>query len=189
MYLSDTAIREAHETGHIVITPWRESCVNPHSYDVHLAKTLSEYVDTELDCAKDHRVVDHDIPEDGYVLYPGRLYLGVLEEYIKCYSHVPRLCGKSSVGRLGMVVHKTAGEIDIGFAGHITLEITVVLPLRVYAGMPVGQLTFHTVHGEVASPYGAARGSKYSQPSGYEAHPMPVASRMYLNMNEDGSWK
>ena len=189
MYLSDTAIREARETGHIVITPWREACVNPHSYDVHLARTLSEYVEVALDCAAAHRVIDYEIPDDGYVLYPGRLYLGVLQEYIHCYNHVPRLCGKSSVGRLGMVPHVAAGEADLGFAGHMTLEIIVQLPLRVYAGMPVGQLTFHTVHGEVASPYGAARGSKYSQPNGYEEHPMPVPSRMYLNRHEDGSWK
>ncbi len=189
MYLSDTSIRDAVSTGHIVITPWRESCLNPHSYDVHLARTLTEYTDRDLDAALFHNTVDYDMSDDGYMLYPGRLYLGVLQEFIKCYAHVPRLCGKSSVARLGMVCHLTAGEGDVGYKGHLTLEITVQLPLRVYPGMPVGQLTFHTVHGEVECPYGAARGSKYSQPSGYEENPKPAASRMYLNRKEDGSWR
>jgi dCTP deaminase len=193
MYLSDSAIHKNHESGHIVVTPWRDSCVGSNSYDVHLARALCEYADTVLDAAKDNRVIRYTIPDEGYVLEPGHLYLGVTQEHTRSYRHVPRLSGKSSTGRLGIAIHVTAGEGDVGFPGHWTLEIVVAVPVRIYAGMPIGQLSWHTVEGEVWCPYGKKSGVKYAQAAGYQDEPQPQPSRMFMNRIDQGDgdycWK
>ena len=110
MILSDKKILEAIEAGQIVIEPFDRSCLGTNSYDVHLSKNLALYKDQILD-AKKHNEVEHfEIPEDGYVLEPGTLYLGVTEEYTETHNSVPFLEGKSSVGRLGIDIHATAGK-------------------------------------------------------------------------------
>ena len=95
-------------------------------------------------------MVDYlEIPDEGMILLPHRFYLGVTQEYTETHSHVPFLEGKSSIGRLGIDIHATAGKGDIGFCNTWTLEISVKQPVRVYAGMPIGQLIYFEVSGDL----------------------------------------
>ena len=142
MILSDIRILEEIEKGTIKIVPYNRQDLGSNSYDVHLGKDLARYVDKELD-AKKHNTIEHfEIPDEGYVLHPHEFYLGVTEEYTETHAHVPFLEGKSSTGRLGIDIHATAGKGDVGFCGNWTLEISVKQPVRIYAGMPVGQLIY-----------------------------------------------
>jgi len=176
MILSDLRILEEMEKGTIKITPYDRNCLGSNSYDVHLGKLLAMYDDTELDAKKHNTITHFDIPDDGYVLLPGAFYLGVTEEYTETHEHVPFLEGKSSTGRLGIDIHATAGKGDVGFCGNWTLEISVKLPVRIYAGMPIGQLIYFPVEGEIAVKYNNKSGAKYSgQPN------RPVESMMWKN--------
>jgi dCTP deaminase len=184
MILTDTEILRAIEEGSIVITPYRADCLGSNSYDVHLARTLAVYTDTILD-ARAHNEVEHfGIPEEGFVLRPERLYLGVTSEYTETHKHVPFLEGKSSVGRLGIDIHATAGKGDVGFCNAWTLEISVRQPVRVYAGMPIGQLIYFTTSGECRTPYGKKAGAKYG-----ERNILPIESMMYKNYEAGIGWK
>ncbi len=176
MILSDREILAQREAGSIVIEPWRPDCLGSNSYDVHLGRWLAVYTQPELD-ARQHNAIDYiEIPETGYVLQPGILYLGVTEEYTETHAHVPFLEGKSSVGRLGIHIHATAGKGDVGFCNTWTLEISVVHPVRVYAGMPIGQLIFFELKGEVERPYCDKASAKYTQRTD-----LPVESMMWKN--------
>ncbi len=176
MILSDSAILEAIKKGEIVIEPFRRECLGSNSYDVHLGKTLLVYKTPILDARKPNPTEEIEIPPEGYVLQPGILYLGVTEEYTETHKYVPFLEGKSSVGRLGIDIHATAGKGDIGFCNTWTLEISVVQPVRIYAGMPIGQLIFFEVKGEVLVPYNKKATAKYNR----KTH-KPVASMMWKN--------
>ena len=176
MILSDTKIRAAMRAGKIVIRPFREECLGTNSYDVHLGPYLSVYRDAALDARRPNPVRERRIPDEGFVLVPGQLYLGVTEEYTETHGFVPFLEGKSSVGRLGIDIHSTAGKGDEGFCNYWTLEMSVKLPVRIYAGMPVGQLIYFEISGPVARSYSAKSTAKYRTVS---RHPTP--SRMYLN--------
>jgi len=123
--LTDSEILHCIKKGEIVIEPFDRAALGSNSYDVHLGKTLAVYEDAVLD-AKEHNKVRYiEIPEEGYVLQPSVFYLGVTEEYTETWKHVPFLEGKSSVGRLGIDIHATAGKGDVGFCNHWTLEISV----------------------------------------------------------------
>jgi dCTP deaminase len=149
MILSDTSILTAIKEGDIVIEPYQRDCLGTNSYDVHLSPFLACYIDEVID-AKKHNAVDRfEISKEGIVLRPGRTYLGSTAEYTETRRFVPFLEGKSSVGRLGIDIHATAGKGDVGFCNHWTLEISVSQPVRVYAGMPIGQLIYFMVDGEV----------------------------------------
>lgn len=176
MILSDTRILEEIEKGTIKITPYHRDCLGSNSYDVHLGKTLATYKEHILD-AKKHNTIDYfEIPEEGFVLYPHIFYLGVTEEYTETHAHVPFLEGKSSTGRLGIDIHATAGKGDVGFCGNWTLEISVKQPVKVYKGMPIGQLIYFPVDGEIEIKYNQKKNSKYSnQPD------KPVESMMWKN--------
>jgi dCTP deaminase len=176
MILSDTKIRAAMREGKIVIRPFRPDCLGTNSYDVHLGPYLSVYRSAALDARRANPVKEVRIPREGYVLVPGQLYLGVTEEYTETHGFVPFLEGKSSVGRLGIDIHSTAGKGDEGFCNYWTLEMSVKLPVRVYARMPVGQLIYFEISGPVERSYSAKKSAKYRKVS---AH--PTASRMYLN--------
>jgi dCTP deaminase len=177
MILSDTRILEEMEKGTIKIEPYNREDLGSNSYDVHLGKHLAFYVDHEIDAKKHNQIAHFDIPEDGIVLEPGRFYLGVTQEYTETHAHVPFVEGKSSTGRLGINIHSTAGKGDVGFCGHWTLEITVQVPVRVYAGMPIGQLIYFGVEGQIANPYNTKKNAKYSgQPN------KPVESMMWKNV-------
>lgn len=176
MILSDQRILEEIEAGRIVIEPFNLSCLGTNSYDVHLGKHLAVYTDTIIDAKKDNPIQEIIIPEEGFVLQPGTLYLGVTEEYTETHAHVPFLEGKSSIGRLGIDIHATAGKGDVGFCNTWTLEISCVMPVRVYAGMPVGQLIYFAVEGEIGRYYNKKPNAKYN-----DRTIKPVASQMWKN--------
>lgn len=176
MILSDVEILKEMEKGTIKIEPFYPHCMGTNSYDVHLGKTLGMYVDEVLDAKKHNQIKKFEIPKDGYVLQPGVFYLGVTLEYTETHAHVPFLEGKSSTGRLGIDIHATAGKGDVGFCNHWTLEISVHKPVRVYAGMPIGQLIYFKVQGEVKTMYHTKPNAKYNLRS-----PEPVESMMWKN--------
>ncbi|HKS59637.1 MAG TPA: dCTP deaminase [Thermoplasmata archaeon] len=176
MILTDARILEEIQRGSIVIRPFRRDCLGSNSYDVHLGPYLSVYRNGALDARRPAPVDEFRIPPDGFVLVPSQLYLGVTEEYTETHRFVPFLEGKSSVGRLGIDIHSTAGKGDVGFCNYWTLEMSVKLPVRIYSGMPIGQLIYFETSGETLQPYGQKRSAKYRTVS---RHPMP--SRMYLN--------
>jgi len=176
MILSDAAIARAIADGIILIDPFRPECLGTNSYDVHLGKTLATYDVEVLDAKAKNGISYMEIPGEGLVLMPDTLYLGVTEEYTETHAHVPFLEGKSSVGRLGIDIHATAGKGDVGFSNFWTLEISVKMPVRVYAGMPIGQIIYFEVKGEVRIPYNQKRSAKYNERS----H-LPKESQMWRN--------
>jgi dCTP deaminase len=127
-----------------------------------LGKYLATYIDRILDAKKHNQIEHFEIPAEGYLLYPDVLYLGVTEEYTETHKHVPFLEGKSSVGRLGIDIHATAGKGDVGYCNTWTLEISVSQPVRIYAGMPIGQLIYFEISGEVQNPYNTKSNAKYT---------------------------
>lgn len=179
MILSDTDILQAIKSGDIVIEPYRRDRLGSNSYDVHLGPWLATYNDEVLDARKHNQITSFRIPEDGFVLLPESFYLGVTMEYTESHKHVPFLEGKSSVGRLGIDIHATAGKGDVGFCNHWTLEISVKQPIRVYAGMPVGQLIYFSTSGNVEIPYNVKGSAKYNGRTD-----MPVESMMWKNFEE-----
>ena len=178
--LTHHEIKKQREAGNIKIEPFLEKSLGSNSYDVHLAETLLVYNGYELDCKKDNKTEKITIPDEGIVLHPGRLYLGSTVEYTEANNLVPCIEGKSSLGRLGIFVHVTAGFGDIGFRGHWTLEFTVIHPVRVYKDMPIAQLYYFKPEGaiETGTTYDAKESQKYSN-QGYE----PAASKMYMNFS------
>ena len=176
MILSDHQILEEMRRGTIVVEPFRRTCLGSNSYDVHLGHWLAMYTEEILDSRRHNRVRHLRIPEEGIILVPSKLYLGVTEEYTETHAHVPFLEGKSSIGRLGIDIHATAGKGDIGFCNTWTLEISVRQPVRVYAGMPIGQLIYFVVDGKVDVPYTKKKGAKYRKRTR-----KPVESMMWKN--------
>ncbi len=176
MILTDKRILESIESGDIIIEPFNREALGTNSYDVHLGKTLAVYKDRVLDARKHNKIEYFEIPEEGYIIEPGTLYLGVTEEYTESHSCVPFLEGKSSVGRLGIDIHATAGKGDVGFCNTWTLEISCTQPVRIYAGMPIGQLIYFVVDGEIDRYYNKKKGAKYT-----ERTDKPVESMMFKN--------
>lgn len=181
MILTDSMILREMEKGTIVIEPFDRKFLGSNSYDVHLGRYLAVYRSDILD-ARVHNEVDHsEIPDAGLILLPHRLYLGVTEEYTETHAHVPFLEGKSSIGRLGIDIHATAGKGDIGFCNTWTLEISVKQPVRVYHGMPIGQLIYFQVAGEVDTRYNMRATAKYTTRTD-----RPVESMMWKNFPKLG---
>lgn len=176
MILSDKEILQEMEQGSIVIQPFDRKYLGSNSYDVHLGKHLAIYTDAVLDAKKHNEISHFEIPEEGFILQPGTLYLGVTEEYTETHQHVPFLEGKSSTGRLGIDIHATAGKGDVGFCNTWTLEISCVHPVRIYAGMPIGQLIYFPVLGEVENKYNTKVNAKYTTRT-----IRPVESMMWKN--------
>jgi len=162
--------------GSIVIEPFRHECLGTNSYDVHLSRYLAVYKNRVLDARKHNEIEEMIIPPEGLILQPGTLYLGVTEEYTETHEHVPFLEGKSSIGRLGIDIHATAGKGDVGFCNTWTLEISCVQPVKVYAGMPVGQLIYFTIEGEINNLYHKKMNAKYTKRT-----LKPVESMMWKN--------
>lgn len=176
MILTDQKILQAIDEHKIVIEPFDPECLGTNSYDVHLGKYLAVYTSRELDARKHNAIEEIIIGEEGFVLQPGTLYLGVTVEYTETHHTVPFLEGKSSVGRLGIDIHATAGKGDVGFCNHWTLEISCVQPVRVYAGMPIGQLIYFTVEGGIEHYYHTKKSAKYTTRSD-----RPKESMMWKN--------
>ena len=176
MILTDQQILQEIESGNIVIEPYNRSCLGTNSYDVHLGKYLAIYKDEILDARKHNEINVFEIPEEGYVLRPDTLYLGVTHEYTESHAHVPFLEGKSSVGRLGIDIHATAGKGDVGFCNTWTLEISVTQPVRIYYMMPIGQLIYFVVKGDIENYYNKKDNAKYNSRT-----EVPVESMMWKN--------
>lgn len=194
--LVDCDIIAAMHHGEIDIEPFDRKALGTNSYDVHLAGTLRVY-DREyeqvtrvtegglhgpvifsdeipLDVRVPRKTVDVRIPDEGYVLQPGELYLASTIEHTKSLKHLPILNGKSSLGRLGLSIHVTAGTGDVGFLGHWTMELFVIKPLRIYKSMAIGQLLWFTTESAPDVPYFNKKSAKYSG-----AGALPQASRMH----------
>ncbi|MFI4875075.1 MAG: dCTP deaminase [Blastopirellula sp. JB062] len=148
MILSGNEIRERLGTD-ISIDPYDDSRVNPNSYNLTLHDELMVYEEIVLDMKKPHRVRRLRIPEEGVVLSPNQLYLGRTNERTETHNLVPMIEGRSSVGRLGLFVHVTAGFGDVGFNGFWTLEMFAVQPIRIYAGVPICQIFYHEIRGDI----------------------------------------
>ena len=148
----------------IIIDPFDEKNLNPNSYNLRLHKELLVYNEPVLDMKKPNKTKKLVIPEEGLVLEPGRLYLGRTLEYTKTDKFVPMLEGRSSVGRLGLYIHVTAGFGDVGFSGYWTLEIQCVQPIRIYAGVEICQIYYHLIMGE----YEKYSSGKYQNNSGIQ---------------------
>lgn len=132
----------------IVIKPYDSKRLNPNSYNLSLHDELIVYDEAVLDMKKDNAYRKISIPEEGLVLEPQRLYLGRTVEYTETEGLVPMLEGRSSIGRLGLFVHVTAGFGDVGFKGFWTLEIFCVQPIRIYSGVEICQIYYHSIAGE-----------------------------------------
>jgi dCTP deaminase len=162
--------------GNIIITPFDIKNMGGNSYDVHLSKHFAQYVDKQIDAKKKNKIKHFEISEKGFVLKPGRLYLGSTVEYTETHKHVPFLEGKSSTGRLGIDIHATAGKGDVGFCGFWTMEISTSIPVKIYPGMPIGQLIYYVVEGKVERLYHKKKDAKYS----YQDK-LPKESMMWKN--------
>lgn len=133
----------------IVIEPFDDRLLNPNSYNLRLHDELLVYEEIVLDMKRPNRYRRYVIPPEGMVLQPHQLYLGRTVERTETHNYVPMLEGRSSVGRLGLFVHVTAGFGDVGFKGYWTLEMFAVHPIRIYPGVPICQIFYHTVEGDV----------------------------------------
>ena len=133
----------------IEIDPFEPARINPNSYNLTLHNELMVYEEVVLDMAKANRVRRISIPEDGIVLSPNQLYLARTVERTITHNLVPQIEGRSSVGRLGLFVHVTAGFGDAGFCGFWTLEMFAVQPVRIYPGVPICQIFYHEITGEI----------------------------------------
>ncbi|MBC8867869.1 MAG: dCTP deaminase [Planctomycetes bacterium] len=147
MILSGQEIRQ-NLGKRIVIDPFDEANLNPNSYNMTLHSELLTYGEVVLDMKQQNRVRRLVIPEEGLVLNPSQLYLGRTAEYTETHELVPMIEGRSSVGRLGLFVHVTAGFGDVGFCGYWTLEIFAVQPVRIYPHVPICQIFYHQIHGD-----------------------------------------
>ncbi len=189
MILSDRSLREQLAAGRIVIEPFDERCIQPSSIDVkigNLFRVFRNHTCGVIDVKE--RLEDLTelitIPADGvFMLHPGEFVLGsTLERVVVPDDMVARIDGKSSLGRLGLIIHSTAGFIDPGFDGHITLELTNIatLPITLYPAMKVGQVSFMAMTTPADHPYGSgARGSKYQGQRG------PTPSRYWENFRDE----
>lgn len=172
--LVDRDIIEAMVRGDIVIRPFNRDNLGTNSYDVRLASTLRVYDKPVLDLRVPCSTTDVEIPASGLVLEPGKLYLASTMEYTESRAYVPMLNGRSSLGRYGLSIHVTAGTGDRGFRGVWTMELFVVQKLRVYPGIPVGQLLWFTTTSEPLIPYDAKPSAKYNNVS-----KLPQASKLH----------
>ena len=185
MILSDRSLREAIGAGRIVVEPFDEGAVQPSSIDVRvdrLFRVFRNHTAGVIDVKQDLTALTElvEIAEDGvFMLHPGEFVLGSTRERVAVPDDlVARIEGKSSLGRLGLLIHSTAGFIDAGFDGHITLELANVasLPITIYPGMKIGQLSFMEMSTPAEQPYGrGAKGSKYQGQRG------PTPSRYFEN--------
>ena len=183
MFLTGPEIYRRWKREEIVIDPFNVTKLNPNSYDVTLADTIGWYepkirrngilIDTNELNNPNLKFEQIKIPKYGTVLKPGALYLASTVERIGAHKLVPILNGKSSLGRLGISVHVTAGFCDVGFFGTVTLEITVVHPVVVYAGMRIGQISFQEVVVEIKPYEGRYQGQQGPTESRYKLENRP----------------
>ncbi|PFG40082.1 dCTP deaminase [Georgenia soli] len=185
MLLSDRDIRAQIDSGRVRLDPFEPEMIQPASLDVRLDRYFRLFdnhrypvIDPSQDQPELTRLVDAG-PDDPLILHPGEFVLGATYEQVTLPDDIAaRLEGKSSLGRLGLLTHSTAGFIDPGFTGHVTLELsnTATMPIMLWPGMKIGQLCFFQLSSAAEHPYGSGvRGSRYQGQRG------PTASRSYLN--------
>jgi dCTP deaminase len=185
MILSDRDIRSAISAGHIGIDPFSDADVQPSSVDLHVDRYFRTFhnhrypfIDVREEMGDLTEMVEVK-PDEPFILHPSEFVLGSTLEFVRLPNDlVARLEGKSSLGRLGLLIHSTAGYVDPGFEGHLTLELSNVanLPITIYPEMKIGQISFFKLTSPADNPYGSAKvGSKYQGQRG------PTASRFYEN--------
>ncbi|MCH9009353.1 MAG: dCTP deaminase [Chloroflexi bacterium] len=196
MVLSDRTIKQMLEEGRIVVDPLGENCIQPASIDVHLDRQIlvfrnsrRPYIDVREDMSDLTEMVTID-DDRAFMLHPGEFVLGSTLEHIELPDDiVARLEGKSSLGRVGLLIHSTAGYVDPGWKGHLTLELSNVanLPITLYQGMKIGQISYAQLSTAADRPYGSpGLGSKY------QGQLQPTASkvseefkRAYINQKKE----
>jgi dCTP deaminase len=188
LILSDRDILAAIADGRVGIEPFDPADVQPSSVDLHVDRFFRTfhnarhpYIDVKRPMEDLTELVEVSA-EEAFILHPGEFVLGSTKEYVRLPDDlVARLEGKSSLGRLGLLIHSTAGYVDPGFEGHLTLELSNVanLPITIYPGMRIGQISFFVLSSPAQSPYGSQRiGSKYQGQRG------PTASRYHENFEQ-----
>jgi dCTP deaminase len=155
MILSGKEIKKRLGTD-ILIDPFNEKQLNPNSYNLRLHNELLVYNDSILDMKSAHTTTSITLPQEGLVLTPGKLYLGRTLEYTATNNLVPMIEGRSSIGRLGLFIHITAGFGDVGFNGYWTLEVFCVQPIRIYPSVEICQIFYHTIEGDFM-PYSSGK--------------------------------
>ncbi len=153
MILTSKKILEEIKKGNIVIEPFDEKLLNPNSYNLRLHNELLELIDEKLDLKKPANYRRITIPEEGLLLEPNKLYLGRTVEYTITKNFVPMIEGRSSIGRMGISIHTTAGFGDIGFEGYWTLEISVIKPVIIYPFIEICQIYYCEVSGDIEKIY------------------------------------
>ena len=189
MILSDADIRKELAAGRIQIDPFDDACVQPSSVDLHVdsqfrvfANSRYPYIDVRTPMPDLTELVEVS-GDDPFILHPGEFVLGSTRERVRIPDDlVARLEGKSSLGRLGLLIHSTAGYVDPGWDGYLTLELSNVanLPITIYSGMKIGQISFFRLSSPAERPYGSkGTGSKYQGQRG------PTASRFFEEFRGD----
>jgi dCTP deaminase len=188
MILSDRDIRAAMKEGRIAIEPFDDNDVQPSSVDLHVDRYFrtfhnARYPYIDVKKAMEDLTELVEVGDEPFILHPGEFVLGSTSEYVRLAADlVGRLEGKSSLGRLGLLIHSTAGVVDPGFEGHLTLELSNVanLPITIYAGMKIGQISFFAMTSPAEDPYGSEKiGSKYHKQRG------PTPSRYFENFKDE----
>src|SRR5437588_12995251 len=185
MILSDRSIREELASGRIVIEPLDQSCIQPSSVDLHIDRYFRVFLNHTMgfiDVKQDQENLTELVEigaDDVFILHPGEFVLGSTAERVRLPDDlVARLEGKSSLGRRGLLIHSTAGFVDAGWDGHLTVELSNVpnLPITIYPGMKIGQISFLRMTTPADAPYGSkSAGSKYQNQRG------PTPSRYFEN--------
>lgn len=191
MVLSDRTIRAEIAAGRIVIEPLDPALVQPSSVDVRVDRRFRvfhnaryPYIDVRRPMEDLTEIVEVS-GDEPFILHPGEFVLGqTLERITLPTDLVARLEGKSSLGRLGLLIHSTAGFVDAGFSGTLTLELSNVanLPITIYHGMPIGQVSFMRMDGPVENPYGSGEAR-----SKYQGQAEPTPSRFWLNFERESA--
>ena len=185
--MSDRDIRASIEAGQIGLEPLDMNLLQPSSFDVRIDRFFRLFDNHKyafIDPAEPQEELTRFIevaPDEPFILHPGEFVLGSTYEFVKLPDNVAaRLEGKSSLGRLGLVTHSTAGFVDPGFNGHVTLELSnmATLPIKLWPGMKIGQLCFFQLSSPSETPYGSA---KYL--NRYQGQRGPTASRSYMNFH------
>ncbi len=158
----------------INIDPFEPSQLNPNSYNLTLHHEIMTYEEVVLDMKKSNRIRRFSIPDTGLVLEPNRLYLGRTVEHTETHNLVPMIEGRSSIGRLGLFVHVTAGFGDVGFKGFWTLEMFAIQPVRIYAGVQICQIFYHQVEGAI---------TEYNNSGKYQNNQDIQPSLLYRELN------
>lgn len=178
MNLSDKTIMTEIENGNIIISPFDQKYLNPNSVDLTLnkmykvpdrARHIREYGDFFFDPKRENFFIEEEMPESGMILNPNELYLYCCNETIGVKKNIrAKVEGKSSMGRLGLFIHVTAGFIDTGFVGSLVLEMVATVPIRVYPNQKICQVEFTRVEGDFLETYDQKSGSKYMNQEGVQ---------------------